>query len=120
MKKYDLGKNAKQFGKKQFWTVDHKNYQLWISYQTAVAFVDKDKKKVYLGCKAYGYSRTTSKQVTQAIWEFARGFEVVEYGSEEYTEFQYEEYVTKLIDKYGHVWDDYNAARAAIGMLESL
>ena len=77
MKRYDLAGKVEQFGAKQFWvcTLD-KGIDLWVSYNTVVAIVDNLFERVYTGYAFRGYSRTTSKQCSQALYKYAFHYDV--------------------------------------------
>ena len=116
MKRYDLGKNAEQFGQKQFWVVRCGRYHVWVSYNTAVAIVDNQTHEVILGKLARGFSRTTSKQVTQACYTFARGYDIINYNSVRYWEFTN---THKLNDeKWGVEWDKCDYAMRCVYEVE--
>ena len=68
------GYKVTQYGKKNAWFVydESKNMGVFISYNTAVVAVDFRDNYIYLGKHARGYSRTTTKQVTQFIGEMQR------------------------------------------------
>lgn len=106
MKRYDLAGNVKQFGAKQFWVCKlNARFDMWVSYNTVVAVVDNVTHEVIEGYAYRGYSRTTSKQTSQASYEFVRGYDHSSYKSVRYNEFM-EEY-PKLTDEHGFVdWDD--------------
>ena len=113
MKRYDLAGNCKQFGAKQFWVVKlNSRFDAWVSYDTLVAIVDHKTHEVIEGVCARGFSRTTSKQVGQAYYEFACGYHGVAYNSIRYHEFN-REHGFGQIDNWGDEWGTYNAATAA-------
>ena len=105
MKRYDIP-NAEQFGRKQFWVCKFDSYDVWVSYNTAVAIVDKPANKVILGKCAYGFSRTTSKQVSQACYQLTNKAKICNVDSPEYQEL--EERYPRLTDVWGNTWDKYN------------
>ena len=112
MKRYDLSGNVEQFGKKQFWVVSfNARYDAWVSYNTVVAIVDHATHEVIQGYAARGFSQTTSKQVTQACYEFAYGYEIQAYNSERYHEFNAEHGLNDENTWYD--WDEYNRAATA-------
>ena len=112
MKRYDLSGNVKQFGSKQFWVVSfNARYDAWVSYNTVVAIVDNVTHEVIQGYAARGFSRTTSKQVNQACYEFAYGYEVHAYDSARYHEFNAEHGLNDETKWYD--WDEYNIAATA-------
>lgn len=116
MKRYDLAGSAsacKQFGAKQFWVVKlNSRFDAWVSYNTLVAIVDHKTHEVIEGACARGFSRTTSKQVGQAYYEFARGYAGSAYNSYRYHEFN-REHGFEQINNWGDEWGKYNAASAA-------
>lgn len=118
MKRYDLAGKCKQFGSKQFWVVTlNDRFDVWVSYNTAVAIVDHKNREVYEGECARGFSRTTSKQVHQAYGEFARGYIGFAYDSIAHHEFV-NEHRCFQINYWGDEWCKYNAASAATYFLK--
>ena len=113
MKRYDLAGQVRQFGAKQFWVVKlNSRFDVWVSYDTAVAIVDHLTHEVIEGAYARGFSRTTTKQVTQAYGEFARGYFGAAYDSYRYHEFN-REHSCVQINKWKDEWGRYNACSAA-------
>ena len=121
MKRYDLAggaQAAKQFGAKQFWVVKlNSRFDAWVSYNTVVAIVDHKTHEVIEGSKARGFSRTTSKQVGQAHFEFARGYDTATYDSYRYHEFNREN-GCEFINMWEDDWGKLNAASAATFYLQ--
>lgn len=118
MKRYDLAGNCKQFGAKQFWVVTlNARFDVWVSYNTAVAIVDHKTHEVYEGKYARGFSRTTSKQVGQAYYEFAHGYVGFPYGHPACEKFDNENGCFQ-INMWGDEWGKYNAATAATYFLK--
>lgn len=113
MKRYDLTGQVRQFAAKQFWVVKlNSRFDVWVSYNTAVAIVDHLTYEVIEGECARGFSCTTSKQVGQAYYEFARGYERIAYDSYRYHEFN-REHSCVQINMWGDEWCKYNRASSA-------
>ena len=113
MRRYDLTGKVEQFGAKQFWNVKlNARFDVWVSYNTVVAIVDHLTHEVIEGKCARGFSRTTSKQVGQAYYTFARGYEGHSYNSARYHEFNHEHSCVQ-INMWEDEWCKYNAAAAA-------
>lgn len=117
MKRYDIG-NSEQFGAKQFW-ISHctPRYDVWVSYNTAVAIVDHETMQVYEGECARGFSRTTTNQVGQA-YSMVRGYRGNAFCSAGY-DYLMEKH-PELTNCWGTRWDKYNQAQFAVYAVEKL
>ena len=107
-----------QFGKKQFWVFKCNRFDVWVSYNTAVAIVDNRNKWVYLGCCARGFSRTTTRQVSQALYTFAPHYMV--FSCESDFRKLFDECHPELTNAWGDKWDEYNHATRTIYTVDEL